>query len=261
MSLPMPKGGQVQTASIATSDQEDTLKFKLSIEAGSLVAKLYDKLLALYHQETDQHRVQQSLNKLCVRLVFCWYADDAGLFGHNNSFHQYFQDIPAKYCRDALYGLFKVLDTPESLRMRDEWPERLAFPYVGGGLFQGCEQDLVPQFTPEVKDFIIKAGALFNWSEISPTIFGAVFESTLNPESRRQGGMHYTSVKNIHKVIDPLFMDQLQDELAQCLHIKAKATRIKALEAFQDKLAHLKFLDPACGSGNYPSSYLQSALL
>lgn len=251
MSLPMPKGGQVQTASIATSDQEDTLKFKLSIEAGSLVAKLYDKLLALYHQETDQHRVQQSLNKLCVRLVFCWYADDAGLFGHNNSFHQYFQDIPAKYCRDALYGLFKVLDTPESLRMRDEWPERLAFPYVGGGLFQGCEQDLVPQFTPEVKDFIIKAGALFNWSEISPTIFGAVFESTLNPESRRQGGMHYTSVKNIHKVIDPLFLDQLHDELAHCLHIKAKAARIKALEAFQDKLAHLKFLDPACGSGNF----------
>ena len=137
MSLPMPKGGQVQTASIATSDQEDTLKFKLSIEAGSLVAKLYDKLLALYHQETDQHRVQQSLNKLCVRLVFCWYADDAGLFGHNNSFNHYFQDIPAKYCRDALYGLFKILDTPESLRMRDEWPERLAFPYVDGGLFQG----------------------------------------------------------------------------------------------------------------------------
>ena len=251
MSLPMPKGRQVQTASIATSDQDDTFKLKLSIEAGSLVAKLYDKLLALYHQETDQHRVQQSLNKLCVRLVFCWYADDAGLFGHNNSFHLYFQDIPAKYCRDALYGLFKVLDTPESLRMRDEWPERLAFPYVGGGLFQGCEQDLVPQFTPEVKDFIIKAGALFNWSEISPTIFGAVFESTLNPESRRQGGMHYTSVKNIHKVIDPLFLDPLHDELAQCLHIKTKAARIKALESFQDKLAHLKFLDPACGSGNF----------
>ena len=98
---------------------------------------------------------------------------------------------------------------------------------------------------------LTKASEDFNWRDISPTIFGAVFESTLNPETRRSGGMHYTSIENIHKVIDPLFLDDLQNEFQEILQIQVKRTRDKKLEEFQNKLASLTFLDPACGSGNF----------
>ena len=226
-------------------------KAALSIEAGKVVAQLYNKLFSLY-QEPDKELVQKNLNKLCVRLVFCWYADDAGLFGGLNRFHDYLQNTPPEYCRWALQKLFQVLDTPVALRSKDEVAQLLEFPYVNGGLFHAAEEDLLPQITTEVRDFIVnKAGASFDWSKISPTIFGAVFESTLNPETRRLGGMHYTSVENIHKVIDPLFLDELNEELAECMQIKSLKSRTTRLLSFQQKLANLKFLDPACGSGNF----------
>ena len=226
-------------------------KKTLSIEAGKVVAQLYDKLSELY-KEPDADLVQKSLNKLCVRLVFCWYADDAKLFGDHHSFHDYLQSTPTEYCRWALQRLFQVLDTPEALRSKDESEQLLKFPYVNGGLFHEAEKDLIPQITEEVRDFIInKAGASFDWSQISPTIFGAVFESTLNPETRRKGGMHYTSVENIHKVIDPLFLDEFNDEFAVCMQVKTLKNRTTQLLAFQQKLANQTFLDPACGSGNF----------
>ena len=226
-------------------------KAALSIEAGKVVAQLYNKLFSLY-QEPDKELVQKNLNKLCVRLVFCWYADDAGLFGGLNRFHDYLQNTPPEYCRWALQKLFQVLDTPVALRSKDESAQLLDFPYVNGGLFHDAESDLLPQISAEVRDFIVnKAGASFDWSKISPTIFGAVFESTLNPETRRKGGMHYTSVENIHKVIDPLFLDELNEELAECMQIKSLKSRTTQLLAFQQKLASLTFLDPACGSGNF----------
>ena len=226
-------------------------KAALSIEAGKVVAQLYNKLFSLY-QEPDKELVQKNLNKLCVRLVFCWYADDAGLFGGFNRFHDYLQNTPPEYCRWALQKLFQILDTPESLRSKDESDQLLNFPYVNGGLFHDAEDDLLPQISAEARDFIVnKAGASFDWSKISPTIFGAVFESTLNPETRRKGGMHYTSVENIHKVIDPLFLDDLNEEFAECMQIKTLKSRTTQLLAFQQKLAGLKFLDPACGSGNF----------
>lgn len=110
----------------------------------------------------------------------------------------------------------------------------------------------IPKLTPEIVDLILKkASEGFDWSLISPTIFGAVFESTLNPETRRKGGMHYTSVENIHKVIDPLFLNELRDELKVALELKATATRNKRLEEFRAKIGKLTFLDPACGSGNF----------
>ena len=232
-------------------------KTALSIEAGKVVAQLYNKLFSLYH-EPNKELVQKSLNKLCVRLVFCWYADDAGLFAGHNRFHDYLQNTPPEYCRWALQQLFQVLDTPEAQRSKDESAHLLEFPYVNGGLFHDAEADLLPQITAEVRDFIVnKAGASFDWSQISPTIFGAVFESTLNPETRRLGGMHYTSVENIHKVIDPLFLDELNDEFAACMQIKTLKSRTSQLLAFQNKLANLTFLDPACGSGNFlTESYL-----
>ena len=166
-------------------------------------------------------------------------------------FHDYLEHYDIKECRRALIELFKVLDTP--VAERDEYLEEdlAQFPYVNGGLFAD-ESIEVPPLTEEIKELLLtKASEDFNWSDISPTIFGAVFESTLNPETRRSGGMHYTSIENIHKVIDPLFLDGLNEELEEILKIQVKRTRNKKLTDFQNKLASLKFLDPACGSGNF----------
>lgn len=219
-------------------------EMELSIKAGDLVGRIYDLILPQYANPNDPETLK-SLNQLCVRLVFCLFAEDAGLFGDKNEFHDYLAQYPAKDIRRALIDLFKVLDTkPEE---RDPYldDELKNFPYVNGGLFSN-ENIEIPQFTEELKNLILtKASADFDWSEISPTIFGAVFESTLNPETRRSGGMHYTSIENIHKVIDPLFLNQLGHELDACGDNK------KSLQAFQDKLASLTFFDPACGSGNF----------
>ncbi len=120
-----------------------------------------------------------------------------------------------KDCRRALLELFKILDTPVS--ERDEYLEEdlAQFPYVNGGLFAD-ETIEIPPFTEEIKELLLtKASEDFDWSDISPTIFGAVFESTLNPETRRSGGMHYTSIENIHKVIDPLFWKIYRKSLMQ----------------------------------------------
>ena len=214
---------------------------------------LYDKLIAQY-KEPDEHSLK-SLNALCVRLVFCLYAEDAGIFGSQHMmFHDYLRDIPVNGFRKALIELFKILDTKIENRdkyLTEENPRLAAFPYVNGGLFAD-ETIEIPMFTEEIKSILLnKASADFDWSDISPTIFGAVFESTLNPETRRSGGMHYTSIENIHKVIDPLSMDELREELNEIKQITVERTRKAKLNAFQEKIAGLKFLDPACGSGNF----------
>ena len=222
----------------------------LSIQAGEIVGQLYDAILKQYHDPTAE-RTLKSLNMLCVRLVFCLYAEDAGIFGAKNQFHDYLQRFEARDLRRALIDLFKVLNTREEARDPYLDEELAAFPYVNGGLFAEAEIE-IPQFDEAARTLLLeKASDDFNWSNISPTIFGAVFESTLNPETRRAGGMHYTSIENIHKVIDPLFLDDLRAELESCLSHKALATRNKKLLALQDKLACLTFLDPACGSGNF----------
>lgn len=225
-------------------------EMQVSIAAGEIVGRLYDALLAQYKDAASEHSLK-SLNMLCVRLVFCFYAEDAGIFGRRSMFHDYLEQYSAKDIRRALIELFKVLDT--KAEERDPYLEEdlAAFPYVNGGLFEN-ENIEIPQFTEEIRHLILtNASEDFDWSEISPTIFGAVFESTLNPETRRSGGMHYTSIENIHKVIDPLFLDALQDEFAQIKELKQAATVEKRLRAFQSKLADLVFLDPACGSGNF----------
>lgn len=225
-------------------------EMEVSIAAGEIVGRLYDALLAQYKDAASEHSLK-SLNMLCVRLVFCFYAEDAGIFGRRSMFHDYLEQYSAKDMRRALIELFKVLDT--KAEERDPYLEEdlAAFPYVNGGLFEN-ENIEIPQFTEEIRHLILtNASEDFDWSEISPTIFGAVFESTLNPETRRSGGMHYTSIENIHKVIDPLFLDALQDEFAQIKELKQAATVEKRLRAFQSKLADLVFLDPACGSGNF----------
>ena len=224
-------------------------EMEVSVKAGELVGIIYDRLLAQYG--ADDPETLRCLNILCVRLVFCLYAEDAGLFNSRTAFHDYLSAYPAQKMRRALVDLFTILDTP--LHERDKYLEEdlAVFPYVNGGLFSDKTIE-IPQFTDDLRTLILeKASADFDWSEISPTIFGAVFESTLNPETRRSGGMHYTSIENIHKVIDPLFLNALKKEFAQIQEIKQAGPRKQALQAFQDKLASLTFFDPACGSGNF----------
>ena len=225
-------------------------EMEVSIAAGDIVGLLYDALAKQYVDPTTE-RAMKSLNILCVRFVFCLYAEDAGIFGRHGMFHDYLEEFDAKHMRKAVIELFQVLDTKP--KDRDPYLEESlsAFPYVNGGLFAN-ENIEIPQFTEEIRQLLLeKASADFNWSEISPTIFGAVFESTLNPETRRSGGMHYTSIENIHKVIDPLFLDELKNELEEIRQISVQRTKEKKLKEFQKKLAGLRWLDPASGSGNF----------
>jgi len=239
---------------------------QVSLKAGELVGKLYDALIKEYINPDENSF--RSLNILCVRIVFCLYAEDAGLFETRTAFEDYIKSFSLENLRRGLMDLFKILNTkPEN---RDKYDTKInSFPYVNGGLFADDTIE-IPNFTKEIVDILVNNCAPFDWSKISPTIFGAVFESTLNPETRRKGGMHYTSIANIHKVIDPLFLDDLRAEFSQIVEpspetahktkstIPAKETfqetslrKRKKLEQFRNKIASLKFLDPACGSGNF----------
>ena len=230
------------------------LKWELEIskKAGDIIGEIYDAILRQYKDaDNPSPQTLKSLNMLCVRIVFCLYAEDAGIFGHKSMFGDYLKQQEAKNLRRALLDLFQILDQRE--QERDEYLEEslLAFPYVNGGLFTEADRT-IPQLTEEIKELLVRhASSEFDWSEISPTIFGAIFESTLNPETRRTGGMHYTSIENIHKVIDPLFMDDLWKEFTAIKEMKQEKARETRLIAFQRKLGSLQFLDPACGSGNF----------
>ena len=245
-------------------------EMEVSKAAGDIVGLLYN---ALYQQyaHPDNPESMKSLNILCVRLVFCLYAEDAGIFGTHGLFHDYMAEFDVRGMRKALVELFKILDTKEEDRspyLETDNPRLAAFPYVNGGLFE--KEDIeIPPFTEDIRKLLLEdASADFDWSEISPTIFGAIFESTLNPETRHDGGMHYTSIENIHKVIDPLFLDELKEELEEIKSINrfkidntinphAVSRKEQALNDLQDKLANIKILDPACGSGNFlTESYL-----
>ncbi len=235
---------------VDTGSEHLKKEMEISLKAGDLVGKLYDAILKQYKNPDDPETLK-SLNKLCVRLVFCLYAEDAGIFGRHQMFHDYLKQFQPKQIREEIIKLFRVLDTkPED---RDPYMDEdlAAFPYVNGGLFAD-ENIEIPRFTEEIVQLLLSnASEDFDWSGISPTIFGAVFESTLNPETRRSGGMHYTSIENIHKVIDPLFLDALKAELRDIKALKVEKTRQQKLRDFRKKLSTLVFLDPAAGSGNF----------
>ena len=225
-------------------------EMEISIKAGEIVGKIYDEILPLYKDPENEESLK-SLNMLCVRLVFCFYAEDAGLFGKHSMFHDYLNKFDSEDLRIGLIELFKVLDTKPENRDPYMKEDLKQFPYVNGGLFEN-ENIEIPMLNERIKQLLLaKASEDFNWSEISPTIFGAVFESTLNPETRRSGGMHYTSIENIHKVIDPLFLDSLKNEFDNIKEIGVWKNKKEKLENFQNKLSELTFLDPACGSGNF----------
>lgn len=222
---------------------------KLSEHAGLLVANLHNTLAAQY-DDPDDPESHHSLAVLTVRLVFCLYAEDAGLYP-GNSFSQYVESYDAAHLRRAIIDLFNVLNTPFDQRDKYLEDDLKRFPYVNGGLFaEGIE---IPQFTDLIRESLLAAGNGFDWRTISPVIFGSLMEETLSHDQRRKGGMHYTSVRNIHKVIDPLFLDNLTAELDRVEHDQTLGERAREnrLKAFQDRLASLNFLDPACGSGNF----------
>ncbi|MFP7696445.1 class I SAM-dependent DNA methyltransferase [Trueperella sp. LYQ143] len=223
---------------------------KVSVEAGRLIGQLYDKLRAQY-VDPDSAHARHCLNVLCVRLVFLLFAEDAGLF-KKDSFYRYLRALPASMVRLALKELFVYLKTPDDQRDPYAAETLKEFPYVNGGLFEAEVE--IPNFTAEIVDFLLnEVSQGTDWSQISPTVFGGVFESTLNPETRRSGGMHYTSPENIHRVIDPLFLDDLKNELKEILHTDrlSESKRRNQLMRFHDKIAGLTFFDPACGSGNF----------
>lgn len=242
---------------VDVKDSHIQKEMEISKSAGDLVARLYNAMLPLYQkapQLTDEQATEY-LNKLCVRLVFCLYAEDAGLFGKRNMFHDYLEDYRPQHFSKALSDLFAVLDT--KLEDRDPFLEEglAQFPYVNGSLF--AEKVPVPPMDEETRRLILEDACNFDWSQISPTIFGAIFESTLNPDTRRHGGMHYTSIENIHKVIDPLFLDEYKEKFQEAMNETVLKKRMAKLKALQDELAAGQFFDPACGSGNFlTESYL-----
>ena len=233
---------------VDTGSEHLKKEMEVSMRAGEIVGRIYDAFVKQY-DASDPHSLRY-LNILCVRLVFCLYAEDAGIFGRRDVFHDYMAHYPTEDMRMALIRLFTELNTPPDRRSKYDKPELAAFPYTNGGLF--AEEIEIPQFTDEIRDVLLHhASTDFDWSQISPTIFGGVFESTLNPDTRRKGGMHYTSIENIHKAIDPLFLDSLRQEFSILMETGNVRMRLRKLHDFQDKLASLVFLDPACGSGNF----------
>lgn len=239
---------------------------RVSIKAGEKVVELY-RLLAGRYKNVDENpeAVEHSLNVLIVRLVFLLFAEDSGLIP-KDALYNYLEPLPTNQVRRALIDLFDWLDTPPDERDPEEDSPITLFPYIDGGLFDRNLNVRPPSFDKAARDMLVdEASRGFDWSDVSPTIFGAMFESTLNPKTRHSGGMHYTSIENIHKVIDPLFLDGLKDELDSILTMEEGVRRgpdglkkrQRALRAFQDKLASIKILDPACGSGNFlTESYL-----
>ncbi len=238
---------------VDTGSEHLKKEMEVSLQAGEIIGEIYEELLRQYINPDDPHTLR-SLNILCVRLVFCFYAEDAGIFGEKRCmFHDYLSRFKPGQgeMRKGLLELFEVLNTP--VDQRDPYMDDClkAFPYCNGGLFADMDVE-IPRFNDKLAELILgHASDDFDWSQISPTIFGAVFESTLNPETRRSGGMHYTSIENIHKVIDPLFLDDLKAELAAIKDEPIEKKRMQKAREYQDKLASLKFLDPACGSGNF----------
>ncbi len=245
----------------------DIVEVEVSVEAGQKIDQLYQPLLAEYKTKIGNITPEDlhNLNVFCVCVVFCLYAEDAGLFAPD-AFARYLESYRPENARDALINLFKILDQKKQDRDPFLSDELASFPYVNGGLFRDAEKTPVPPISEEVRNLLVHDMSRgFDWSRISPTIFGAIFESTLNPETRRKGGMHYTSVENIHKVIDPLFLEDLRrkvDDLVQNTpedqkynrtrnEITLKAPYEKRLRALQTEMASLTFLDPACGSGNF----------
>ena len=215
----------------------------VNIEASERIARLHD---ALAESGYDGHDLELFL----VRMVFCLFADDTGIFEPRDIFLQFIEERTSTDGSDLgpyLARLFQVLNTPEKQRQTRLDEDLARFPYVNGELFAG--QLRIPDFDAEMRQILIDA-CLFDWTAISPAIFGALFQSVMEPGERRAQGAHYTTEQNIRKVIEPLFLDDLRAEFER-LKARRDSRRVPELYAFQNKLGELRFLDPACGCGNF----------
>jgi len=215
----------------------------VNIQASELMGKLHDALKASGYTGHD-------LERLLVRLLFCLFADGTGIFEPRGIFDALIRDRTREDGSDSgqwLSSLFDVLNTPEDQRQRALDDDLKQFAYINGDLF--AERLPIPAFDSIMRERLVEA-CTFSWDAISPAIFGALFQSVMNARERRAQGAHYTTEKNILKVIEPLFLDDLRGELAR-LKARRDTGRGAALRSFQDKLAGLRFFDPACGCGNF----------
>lgn len=215
----------------------------VNIRASELMGKLHDAL-------KDGGYGGHDLERFLVRLVFCLFADDTGIFPERGMFEDLIRTRTRADGADLgpiLAKLFEVLDTPEGRRSRNLDENLAAFPYINGELFK--EPLRIPDFTGAMRDRLLEACDFF-WADISPAIFGSLFQSVMNKKQRRKLGAHYTTEKNILKVIGPLFLEDLWAEFHRLAARKDSRRRVE-LEAFQDRLAKLTFFDPACGCGNF----------
>ena len=214
-----------------------------NVKAAELVGRLHDALHEAGYRGHD-------LERFLVRIVFCLFADDTGIFEPRDIFLDFLETRTGEDGTDLglwLSQLFQVLDTPEAERQRTLDEDLARFPYVNGELFDGPLR--IPAFDASMRGALLDA-CRFDWSEISPAIFGALFQSVMDPSERRAQGAHYTTEKNILKVIEPLFMDDLRAELAR-LKSRKDSRRLAELRRFQERLGGMTFFDPACGCGNF----------
>jgi len=215
----------------------------VNIQASEMMGKLHDALKA-------SGFVGHSLERFLVRLVFCLFADDTGIFERRDLFTSLILDRTNPDGSDTglwLSQLFEVLNTPPNQRQRNLDEDLAQFPYVDGDLFK--DRLPIPSFDATMRSLLIDV-LDFGWDAISPAIFGSLFQSVMDKKERRSQGAHYTTEKNILKVIEPLFLDELRAEFRR-LTERRDAGRRKALEAFHEKLSNLRFFDPACGCGNF----------
>lgn len=229
-------------------DAPESLSRAVSVEAGRVMGRIHD-LVAAKFIDPDSEDSHHALSVFCTRVMFLMFCEDAGII-EAGLFRDYVNSFSAEHLRRALKDLFAWLDTPEGERDPYEGGLLAKFPYMNGGLFR--ERTEIPQLDETVKYAIATEGSqAFDWSGVDPTVFGSIFEGALSHDARRAGGMHYTSPENIHRVIDPLFLDGLRAELDEILAKQSPSARTRALKAYQERLGRLSFLDPACGSGNF----------
>ena len=215
----------------------------VNIEASELIARLHDALKASGYDGHD-------LELFLVRTVFCLFADDTGIFEPRDIFLQFIEERTAGDGADLgpwLARLFQVMNTPASRRTAKLDEDLACFPHVNGELF--AEPLRIPDFDAAMRQALLDAGR-FDWTAISPAIFGALFQSVMEPADRRAQGAHYTTEKNILKVIEPLFLDDLR---AECRRLQARldGRSMADLRKFRERLGTLRFFDPACGCGNF----------
>lgn len=219
------------------------------VKACEKMGRLYDCIRAINHFESGE---LHALNVFLTRLLFCFFAEDTGIFTKQNQMTYAVKSLTKEDGSDLtefFETLFKVLNFPDSAPERKGLSATFqTFPYVNGGLFE--EQSLIPRFDAKARRLLLDCGYM-TWSDISPVIFGSMFQAVMDPAKRRSMGAHYTSEKNILKVVRPLFLDALYEEFGHILALGAGKKKTQALKDFQIKLSTLGFLDPACGCGNF----------